>query len=448
MGTKKTLSIISIFCAFISSGCTTDYEDSNLSITDNDAWRYDENNYPTDTINLWGSKAAVRDMGDYYLFQGDIILNKCDSNLFLTPESRGLAITGRQWPNNKVYYSLSGIETKYISTFERAIHWIEMGSYIEMCPRYNEKDYIQFSIVSNLDDGVAGASDYLGRKGGVQNIFITPGSAYNTGTIVHEICHAIGMDHEMCRTDRDKYVKIDFEKINEKMRYQYKTFAEKGLSGINVGPFDFNSIMMYPSLGVMTKLNGDIIISQRDSLSTGDMKTLATLQPLGTDFAFFDPLGYNNNISESTWYQNSKILQCPEGARLDFKFKYINNVSNSKYNGFSKSDFNIYSIVSIVNRKTGDEIYKKNIPLQETSTYIEIPLSNINLTPGGYTTFLILTGSINGQETASKKKTLEGLLYSPVLYLHLDKAVINGINKNIPSEYGNSKRALTYISIE
>ena len=49
------------------------------------------------------------------------------------------------------------------------------------------------------------------------------------------------MYHEMSRTDRDNYIRINFEGMDEDTRYQYKTYAEMNQNGVNVGSFDFGS---------------------------------------------------------------------------------------------------------------------------------------------------------------------------------------------------------------
>ena len=61
---------------FFLSSCTKNLEDKeevlkpqNQTVSEN---VFDENTYSFTTIDLRGNKAAVRDMGDYYIFQGDI----------------------------------------------------------------------------------------------------------------------------------------------------------------------------------------------------------------------------------------------------------------------------------------------------------------------------------------------------------------------------------------
>lgn len=245
---KKSWKLISLtLCSFSLFFSCADglIEDVSLKSSSETASFYDENNYDFNTISLWGSEAAVIDKGDYYSFQGDIRLYKTDSLKFQSADTRGAGRTDRKWPNNKVYYSVTGVPADVVPYISDAVEWIENGSYIDMELRYNQSDYIQFTITDDMSVGASAYSDYIGRKGGQQNIAIRPSYSKHVGTIAHEICHALGMYHEMCRTDRDQYVKINFEGMADEMRHQYKTYAELGQSGINVGEFDFSSIMMY-----------------------------------------------------------------------------------------------------------------------------------------------------------------------------------------------------------
>ena len=51
--------------------------------------------------------------------------------------------------------------------------------------------------------------------GGKQQVSLAASGCMYDGTAMHEIMHALGFFHEHVRTDRDKYIKIHFENIQD-----------------------------------------------------------------------------------------------------------------------------------------------------------------------------------------------------------------------------------------
>lgn len=442
------MAFLVILFSLILTCCSDSNDFSNEIKTENELSVYDENNYDFTTINLWGSEVAVIDKGDYFLFQGDIRIYKED---LFKMSSRGAGILNRSWPNNKVYYLLDNVPSNYAVEFYSAITELEGHSYLTFLPAnyYGSLNYVRIKFINS--DTFSAFSTYLGMKGFEQNIEITK-AAWTKGTIMHELCHAIGLYHEQCRADRDQYVNIDFSKMSADDRNQYKTYIERGENGADFGAFDFNSIMLYGSWlngeVVMTKkTDGSTFYANRSWIANGDMLALAKLQP-AINYTFYDPLGHNEPVDSPYEYIRSKYLRCPEKTNIVFRFQHSFRFDHNKLNGYSLNDFDVKAIITITNNRTGNCIYTKEIPLSETSGYEDLYLPSIEIPQGFYTAKLSLKGVVNGVSNSSKLDVLKWLMYNPMVYLHLNSVIIDNRNISIPNNSSDTDtKRLTFISI-
>lgn len=81
--------------------------------------------------------------------------------------------------------------------------------------RTNETNYVYFNY------GGEGCDSSIGMWIGGQLINLAPGDpgyescGQRVDTIEHEIMHALGFYHEMCRPDRDQYVEIHWDNVIE-----------------------------------------------------------------------------------------------------------------------------------------------------------------------------------------------------------------------------------------
>ncbi len=105
--------------------------------------------------------------------------------------------------------------------------------------------------------------------------------AHGYGTILHELCHVLGMWHEHSRADRDTYVKVYANRI---MPDKLHNFNIEPLQQM-VGGYDYQSIMHYDKhafakhlvdVTIEPKQKG-VSIGQTSRLSSGDFLTLGKM---------------------------------------------------------------------------------------------------------------------------------------------------------------------------
>lgn len=102
----------------------------------------------------------------------------------------------------------------------------------------NEQDALVFENAEGV------CKSYVGRIGGFQPIWIPPGCG--PSEIAHEILHALGFIHEQNRFDRDEFINVLFNNIEEKYRFNFEKLPPEYMLVSGLAPFDFNSLMMYP----------------------------------------------------------------------------------------------------------------------------------------------------------------------------------------------------------
>lgn len=195
----------------------------------------------------------------------------------LLGKSTGLSGTSFRWQNNTVPYLIQIGEAHRRLQIEAAMDHIESRTAVRFIPRTNQTDYVAF--INFLNPGVCRSS--VGRQGGRQEIYLH--STCSTGTVIHEIGHALGLWHEQQRTDRDNYVIVNWDNI-QRVPFDARSNFETR-SGFRNGPFDFGSIMNYgsfffaidPSVPTLTRLDGSTWVPNRNVLSSGDVAGIGVM---------------------------------------------------------------------------------------------------------------------------------------------------------------------------
>ncbi|CAH1795857.1 unnamed protein product, partial [Owenia fusiformis] len=170
------------------------------------------------------------------------------------------------WPGRTVPYvigsALRGSERRLI---QKTIAEFNRLSCMKWVPRKSEKYYVKFKALE--DEGCYSELGFVRERG--QEINLEDGCVYRE-TILHEIMHAMGFEHEHQRMDRDKYVKIYWENIEADSRDQFDKLESDYLNT----NYDYGSVMHYEN-DAFTR-NGRITMSAKmKGVRFGEAPTLS-----------------------------------------------------------------------------------------------------------------------------------------------------------------------------
>jgi hypothetical protein len=208
-----------------------------------------------------------------YLFDGDVVLERNDFSLPGEINGKGVYADGN-WPSRTVRWKYdSGVSTDLKNKWSTATTaWKNDLGFTFTQITSNTGDY----ILVQQNSGGSAYSTSIGRRGGQQIISVDP-RYFSSGTVIHEIGHAVGLIHEQKRPDRNTYITVNYSNIRPNWTSQYDK-----CSGCTAnGTFDFNSIMLYgarasssvvfnTSIPAMTKKDGSTWTANRSFLSAGD----------------------------------------------------------------------------------------------------------------------------------------------------------------------------------
>ncbi|XP_017002840.2 seminal metalloprotease 1 [Drosophila takahashii] len=189
---------------------------------------------------VFGKPATDPELQSEY-FQGDIIGVPFRSR-------NGISNAIFHWPNGIVQYVIEDNDFGEAHRREilRAISIIEAKSCVVFKPATAEERSKALVITSK---GAGCNSVYLGFRNRVQivNLQIYPlgEGCFRIGSIIHELLHVLGFEHQHVASNRNEYVRIKWENINPEYKINFVN-EDKSTSWHDFGEgYDYESVMHY-----------------------------------------------------------------------------------------------------------------------------------------------------------------------------------------------------------
>ncbi|KAI5104702.1 meprin A subunit beta isoform X1 [Silurus meridionalis] len=208
------------------------------------------------------------------LFEGDILYNEKQGRNSLIGDEY-------LWPTTVPYYFEDDLDINAKGVIMKAFEQYRLKTCIDYKPWSGEKNYISVFKGSGCFSSVGNQ-----RKG--KQVLSIGAGCDRIATIEHEFLHALGFWHEQSRADRDDYVTIMWDRIEQGKEHNFKKYTDATSSSLNV-PYDYGSMMHY----------------SKNSFRNGTEPTIVTNIP-----SFSDVIGQRMEFSDSDLLKLSRLYNC------------------------------------------------------------------------------------------------------------------------------------------
>ncbi|EDW64327.1 seminal metalloprotease 1 [Drosophila virilis] len=209
-----------------------------------------------------------------------------EGDMVFSPEQRnGLRDENYRWPDRIVYYYINNnIDQEHRNHILISLRKIELSS----CLIFKEASKDQNYYV-NITSEPGGCFTAVGFQNRVQQMnlqdYPLDTGCYRMGTIMHEMLHALGLYHQQSSSDRDDYVRIVLENIQEGKEHNFQKYDENRVDNFDQ-TYDYGSVLHYTPYGFSK--NGEMTIvpleegaekrmGQRLQMSEADINKLNTM---------------------------------------------------------------------------------------------------------------------------------------------------------------------------
>lgn len=332
-----------------------------------------------------------------YVYQGDMMITEEQATNLVETRSGCLSNQLKYWPNNTVYYTFGANFTRRTQVEQAIAEW-ESKTSLTFVNSTGGGSYIEFLH----DDTRPNVNlSYVGVVGGNQPIYLT--RTCSAGAVMHEIGHAVGLVHEHSRNDRDSYVTIHYNNIEDEYKYAFDKYSPGTIT--DIGTFDFGSIMLYSSTDfskngnvTLTTKDGLCVPYQRSHLSGGDVQGIAAMygppfhkliadinvitdEINGLYETYETEVTYTIKIYEDKACTIPASLTYPRSVTIYKHHVYYNPNTNRMHDNVTTTNVNLSAGTStyLVDRVRNIEEYTMSNPdVYDVTTYSVSPYNNIS----------------------------------------------------------------------
>ncbi|XP_065674790.1 high choriolytic enzyme 1 isoform X5 [Hydra vulgaris] len=154
-----------------------------------------------------------------------------------------------------------------------------------------------------------------------QPVSIGHGCEYK-GTVLHEIMHALGFLHEHTRRDRDSYIKINWNNIEDAEKYNFGMYSHEQAETLGFG-YDFDSVMHYGKKYFSKNGQNTIDVISDPKKYIGNRQQLSTIDKLQLNRLYCTKENiskYNNMVKKSKKVISRNVYAPAEATIKEGKF--------------------------------------------------------------------------------------------------------------------------------